>query len=117
MTFFSSQSINWKFIPECAPHFGGLWEAAAESLKLRLKKVIREVKLTFEEYTIILTQVEACLNSRPLCSLPDSDDCLEAMTPGHFLVGNLLEALPDSSLAYQSNSLLRRWQLCQALPE
>ena len=113
--FCSSQSICWKFIPERAPHFGGLWEAAVKSMKQHLKKVVGETKLTFEECCTVLTQVEACLNSRPLCPLPDSDEGLEALTPGHFLIGRPLEALPDSSLAYQPNSLLRRWQLCQAL--
>ena len=34
-TFCSTQSIDWKFIPECASHFG-LWEAAVKSIKLHL---------------------------------------------------------------------------------
>ncbi len=113
--FCCSQKIQWKFIPERAPHFGGLWEAAVKSFKQHLKKVVGESKLTFEEYSTVLTQVEACLNSRPLCPLPDSDDGFDALTPGHFIIGRPLEALPDSTLSYQPNSVLRRWQLCQAL--
>ncbi len=113
--FCSSQRVTWKFIPERAPHFGGLWEAAVKSLKRHLRRVVGESKLTFEEYSTVLTQVEACLNSRPLCPLPDSDDGFAALTPGHFLIGRPLEALPDYSLSYQPNSLLRRWHLCQAL--
>ena len=113
--FCSAQSITWKFIPEHAPHFGGLWEAAVKSAKLHLRKAVGKNKLTFEEYSTVLTQVEACLNSRPLCPLPDSDDGIEALTPGYFLVGHPLEALPDSSLMYQPSSLLRHWRLCQAL--
>ena len=31
--FCTSQGISWDFIPERAPHFGGLWEAAVKSLK------------------------------------------------------------------------------------
>ena len=64
--FCSAQNIQWKFIPECAPHFGGLWEAAVKSMKIHLKRVIADTKLTFEEFSTVLTQVEACLNSRPL---------------------------------------------------
>ena len=95
--FCSSQKIDWSFIPEHAPHFGGLWEAAVKSLKTHLKKVTLNVKLTFEEVCTFLTQIEACLNSRPLVVLPSDDDCIEALTPGHFLIGRSLEALPDPS--------------------
>ncbi len=113
--FCTSQGIAWKFIPEHGPHFGGLWEAAVKSVKTHLKRVLRDVKLTFEEMTTLLTQVEACLNSRPLAPLPDADDGFEALTPGHFLVGGPLEAIPDSPSSYQSMSLLRSWRLCQSL--
>ena len=109
--FCSVQGIRWKFIPEHSPHFEGLWEAAIKSMKKHLKHAVGSVKLTFEE----LTQVEACLNSRPLVSLPPDDDGIGALTPRHFLIGRPLEALPDPSFSYRSLTLLRRWHLCQAL--
>ena len=107
--------MQWRFIPERAPHFGGLWEAAVKSFKTHLRRVVGNVKLTFEELTTVLTQIEACLNSRPLVALPLADDGIEALTPGHFLVGRPLEALPDPALAYRSIAVLSRWHLCQAL--
>ena len=113
--FCSSSNVEWKFIPERAPHFGGLWEAAVKSMKTHLRRVIANNKLSFEEFSTILTQVEACLNSRPLAPLPCDDDGIEALTPGHFLIGRPLESLPDPSFSYRSVSLLRRWHLCQAL--
>ena len=113
--FCSTQHITWKFIPERTPHFGGLWEAAVKSMKTHLRRVIGETKLTFEEFTTVLTQVEACLNSRPLGPLPCEGDTIEPLTPGHFLIGRPLEALPDPSMSYRSISLLKRWQLCQHL--
>ena len=113
--FCSTQRIQWQFIPERAPHFGGLWEAAVKSLKTHLKRIVGEVKLTFEELSTVLTQIEACLNSRPLVAFPGSEDGIEALTPGHFLVGRPLESFPDPSFSYQSLSLLRRWHLCQSL--
>ena len=49
----------------------------------------------FEELSIVLTQVEACLNNRPLVALPADDDGIKAFAPGHFLVGQPLEVLPN----------------------
>ena len=34
--FCFSQHIKWKFIPKCAPHFSGLWEAVVKSMKTHL---------------------------------------------------------------------------------
>ena len=116
MDFLTTKNITWKFIPQHAPHFGGLWEAAVKSLKTHLRKVVGDVKLTFEEMTTLLTQIEACLNSRPLVPLPGDDDGVEALTPGHFLIGQPLQALPDLSFTHlESLSSLRRWRLCQVL--
>ena len=114
--FLLKQDIKWKFIPQHAPHFGGLWEAAVKSMKTHLRWVLGNAKLTFEELSTVLVQIEACLNSRPHVPLPSDDDRIGALTPGHFLVGRPLEALPDSSFVHANSlSLLKRWQLCQAL--
>ena len=99
--FCTSQKIRWKFIPERSPYFGGIWEAAVKSLKFHLKRVTANVKLTFEECYTILTQIEACLNSRPLVANSCDDDGIEMLTPGHFLIGRSVEALPDSSYSYR----------------
>ena len=113
--FCSSQSIEWRFIPERAPHFGGLWEAAVKSMKFHFKRIVGNTKLTFEELTTILAQIESCLNSRPIAPLPPEEDNIEALTPGHFLVGKSLEAIPDPSYSYRNLSLLKRWYLCQSI--
>ena len=44
---------------------------------------------------ITLAQIEACLNSRPMTPMPNPEEGIEALTPGHFLIGAPLEALPD----------------------
>ena len=46
------------------------------------------MKLTFEELTTVLTQIEACLNSCPLTPLPDAEDSPKVLTPGHLLIGH-----------------------------
>ena len=114
--FCSSHNIEWKYIPERSPHFGGLWESAVKSVKNHLKCIVSPVKLPFEEFITVLTQVEACLNSRPL--IPNNstdDDGIEVLTPGHFLIGKPVTALPDPQISYRAVALLRRWHLCQCL--
>ena len=86
-----------------------------KSAKYHLKRVLAGVKMTFEEYSTLLTQVEACLNSRPLTPLSGEEDGCDALTLGHFLIGRPLEVLPDPAFSYRSITLLRRWHLCQNL--
>lgn len=115
--FCTSQGIEWDFTPERAPHFGGLWEAAVKSFKRHLSRIVGTTRLTFEELTMVLTQIEACMNSRPLVPNPHYDDGSQALTPGHFLIGRLLEAIPNPPSAHsvKTTSTLKRWHLCQLI--
>ncbi|XP_030762661.1 uncharacterized protein LOC115887388 [Sitophilus oryzae] len=110
-------SIKWHFNPPSAPHFGGLWESAVKSVKTHLYRVIGCQILTFEELTTLLAQIEALLNSRPLCSSsPDPND-LGILTPGHFLTLEPLTAPPDENLLDVTQNRLNRWQLVQQLQQ
>ncbi|CAG9093618.1 unnamed protein product [Plutella xylostella] len=75
------EQTKWHFIPPSAPNFGGLWEAGVRSTKTHLKKVIGDSTLTFEELSTVLTQIEACLNSRPLTKLSENPDEPLPLTP------------------------------------
>ena len=110
----SQQQIEWKYIPERSPHFGGLWESAVKCVKTRLRKTIGSTKLDYKELVTVLTQIEACHNSRPLAPMTTTDgEGVEALTPGHFLIGKPLCALPEQPRFVKNPSVLRRWQLCQ----
>lgn len=61
-----------------------------KSAKTHLKRVIGDTKLTFEEMVTLLTQIEPCLNSRPLVAINNDDDGTEALTSGHSLIGQPL---------------------------
>ncbi|XP_025267278.1 uncharacterized protein LOC112638948 [Camponotus floridanus] len=111
----AKEGISWRFNPPAAPHFGGLWEAAVKSMKHHLRRVIGETTLTFEEMSTLLSQIEACLNSRPLQALSDDPDDITALTPGHLLIGAPLLAVPEPSLAERPPNALSRWQLLQRM--
>lgn len=106
--------IMWRFNTPYAPHHGGLHEAAVKSTKHHLSRVIGKQNMTFEEYSTLLTQVEACLNSRPIGPLSDDPNDQSALTPAHFLIGEPLITLsePENLLEVNQNRLLR-WQLVQ----
>ena len=111
-----SNNIEWHFSPERAPNFGGLWEAVVKAAKTHLRKLMGTQKFTNEELATIVTQIEACLNSRPLTLINCADeDGLDVLTPGHFLIGRPLEAVPDQMDRPQTPSLLKRWNLCHAM--
>ncbi|XP_011859136.1 PREDICTED: uncharacterized protein LOC105556649 [Vollenhovia emeryi] len=107
--------IRWHFNPPAAPHFGGLWEAAVKSVKHHLQRVIGETKLTYEEMATFLAEVEACLNSRPLQALTDDPEDLSALTPGHFLIGEPLNAIPEPALIDVPPNRLSNWRLLQQM--
>ena len=110
-----SQRVDWVCIPERAPHFGGLWEAAVKSTKFHLKRIAGPIRFTISELTTITCQIEACLNSRPLSPLNSHPtDGIQILTPGHFLVGRPLTAYPETIIS-TAPSLLKCWTMCQAV--
>jgi hypothetical protein len=62
---------------------------------------------------IIMTQTEACLNSRPLGPLSNNPDDTQVLTPGHFLTHEPLTSLPEPDLLSAPVNRLSRWQLLQ----
>lgn len=108
----ATMGVQWTFTAPSWPTANGLWEAGVKSMKYHLKRVLGEQKLTFEEFTTLLTQIEACLNSRPLMPLTDNIEDLEYISPGHFLVGGPLLHAPESP-EINTRSIRTKWQLIQ----
>ncbi|XP_059049897.1 uncharacterized protein LOC131844919 [Achroia grisella] len=111
------KNINWEFDPPACPYWGGLFEAAVKSAKTHLKRVIGENPLTFEELTTVFAKIEPVLNSRPLCSLSQDPNDLEVLTPGHFLIGQPLTALPEYPLRDEKQHRISRFHLLQQITQ
>jgi hypothetical protein len=113
--FLGDKGVTYHFNPPLAPHHGGLWEAGVKSMKHHLKRTVENRKLTSEEFLTLLTQVEAALNSRPLTQMSTDPNDFGVLTPGHFLVGDSLVALPQDDLTHLSPNRLTRWQEVQQM--
>ena len=95
--------------------FWGLWEAAVKSAKKHLERVVGGTKLTFEKLQALFVQIEAVLNSRPLTPISTDATDLSYLTPGHFLIGAPMTAVPSPSLEHLQIGTLSRWQLIQKI--
>lgn len=113
--FAIENEIKWKFIPPRSPHVGGLWEAGVKSFKYHLKRIAPSQNFTFEELCTLSTQIEACLNSRPLTPLSTDPNDPKPLTPGHFLTGDSLIAICEPDLQDINENRLSRWQRVQQL--
>lgn len=79
-------------------------------MKSYLKRILLDKTPTFEELTILLCQIEGILNSRPIGAYTDNVDDLDPLTPGHFLIGGPINAVPQPYLLDLNVNRLSRWQ-------
>lgn len=107
--------IEWHMIPAHAPHFGGLWEAGVRSTKHHLKRVLGDSKLNFEEFTTVIAQIEACLNSRPLYPQTEDPQDDEVLTPNHLLFAHEAASFPEPCIETIPTHPVNRYQLLQRL--
>lgn len=88
-----------------------LWEAAVRSAKRLIVQVMGVHTFTYEEFTTVLCRVEAVLNSRPITPVSTDPHDLDCLTPGQFLIGQPLLALPPRTTECSDRPLTDRWKL------
>lgn len=105
-----TQKILWHLIPPRALNFEGLWEAGVKSVKFHLKRIAGNVHFTYELFYRFWMQVEAVLNSRPLCPLSSDPSDVEPLTPADFLIGRKLTTMPEPDLNHVTIGRLSHYQ-------
>ncbi|XP_050338581.1 uncharacterized protein LOC126765042 [Bactrocera neohumeralis] len=80
-------------------------------VRLPLKKnvLIGTSLLTYEEFAKVLTEVEACVNYRPI--IPTNVNDFDVLTPGHFMIDEPLKGLPDPDVEVFKGTIFQRWQI------
>ncbi|GFX46395.1 HTH_Tnp_Tc3_2 domain-containing protein [Trichonephila clavipes] len=98
---------RWSFISPKAPNHGGLLEAGVKAVKYHLRRVMGNLRFTYEEFLPIFNQIEGVLNSRRQYPLSCNPDDFEALTPSHFLASRPIKAIAESSLIEVSDNRAR----------
>ena len=68
-----------------------------------------------EVLATVLTEVEAILNSRPLCAASDDPDDQEPLTPNHLLLQKAVHNLPPGSFVNEDLFSRKKWRQAQIL--
>ena len=98
--FLTEKSITWKYICPLSPWWGGYWERLMKTIKIPLKKTLGRSFMNSDELYTVLTEVEAMVNSRPLCPVYDDPNDLTYLTPASFLIGRSTINLPVRPLKH-----------------
>ncbi|XP_067030573.1 uncharacterized protein [Acropora muricata] len=110
--FLTNKRLNWNFIIEKAPWWGGYWERLVQSIKRPLKKILGRSTLTFDELRAILVEIEAVINSRPITYVCDDEDSISyPLTPSDLIYGRRITSTPNAShqeIISKCHSLTRR---------
>lgn len=80
-----------------------------KSCKYHLRR-LGNANLTYEEYSTLLAQIEAVLNSRPMYPLSTDPNDFLPLTPAHFLIGRPLVAPAHKVLTDVLTTRLSRYE-------
>ena len=76
----------------------------------------RESLVEEEVVATVFTEVEAILNSRPLCAASDDPNDWEPLTPNHLLLQRMAHALSPGSFV-KEDMFKRKWRQTQILAD
>ena len=121
VSYLSNSGIKWKFTTALAPWQGGFYERLVGLVKRCLRKGIGLKRLTLDQFVVMLAEVEAVINTRPLTYVYEEIESGFSLTPAHFLNANLrCFPLMDTEVDYSPTedsmmALLNNWKKGQKL--
>jgi hypothetical protein len=110
-----NRKIEWKFIPPNAPHFGGCHEAMVKSAKKAVYAILGNADITDEELVTAVVGAENLINSRPLTYQTSNPNDDTALTPNHFLTGQLGGQFAPDIIDNDRYDVKKRWRYVQEL--
>ena len=82
----ASEGVDWHFIVERAPWWGGFWERLVGLTKSSLRRTLGRALLGRQELETVLCNVESAINARPLTAISDDPTDQPPLRPADFLL-------------------------------
>ncbi|VDK40503.1 unnamed protein product, partial [Cylicostephanus goldi] len=112
----TNHSIEWRHITPYAPWQGGFYERLIKSIKHALYKAIHPANISsFDHLTTVITEIEACLNSRPLTYQGSDQESLNIIRPIDFVQRDVVLTFPYSQSEPPSDTTYHTREEMQAL--
>ena len=92
---FVNHCIEWRQITPKAPWMGGVYERLIRTVKLCLKKVLGNCRVSFHELHTILVEIQGSINDRPITYVSSNINDISALTPSMLLCGHRIYSLPE----------------------
>ena len=109
------QDINWFFSCEKASHQNGLCERLVRTVKMPLKIACGAAHLTMTQLRIILTEIEAVVNNRPLGVTSNDAEDFCPITPMELVNGRRLDQIKDPNNRKNVTSFTHLWKKRQSI--
>ena len=99
-----TKRVTWRFNLERASWWGGFFERMVRSVKRCLRKVLDNAKLTVDELTTVLVEIEGTLND-------EYEECEgEVLTPSHLIYGRAINFIPQREVVREERSCGERFK-------
>jgi len=109
------RNIQWLFSTEKAPHQNALCERLIRTVKRPMRTAVGSARLTRAQLALILLEIEAVTNNRPLSNGADDISDLRPVTPMELVNGRRLEQIPDPKAPNQTTTFPHLWKRRQAI--
>ena len=80
------KNIQWNFIPDQVPWWGGFYKRLIGIVKSSIKKVLQRALLNYEELYTAITETESVMNP-PLLTFLTEKEFNENLSPNHLIYG------------------------------
>ena len=112
-------SIEWKFRPPEASHYGGYWEREIRTIRKVMNGLtnVQPINLDDEGLNTLFCEVESILNSKPLTNISNDISDLEALTPNHLLLCRSGATFPPGLFDKNDCFIQRKWKQIQYLAD